>query len=143
MSEAYFNLIDWKSLNPEDRIEVSVWVPDANDGFNMDVNSTMGALTSYKVEEPDPEDPTKTVVVEKRIVQGTVVPKQWSTLSVKVADMIASAAAQGWINEKTTVWDIFSGFSLHWGEFVDVDEKTYYVDDFRIVRAENQEGGAE
>lgn len=143
MSEAYLNLIDWESLKPEDRIEVSVWVPDGNDGFNMDVNSSMGALTSYMVEEPDPEDPSKTVQVEKRIIQGKVVPKQWSTLSVTVADMIASGEANGWVNEKTSVWDIFTGFSLHWGEFVDVDEKTYYVDDFRIVRGATEEGGAQ
>jgi hypothetical protein len=142
-SDAYLKVIDWESLKPEDSIEVSVWVPDGNDGFNMDVNTSSGAITSYTVVEPDPNDPSKTVEVQKSIVQGKVVPKQWSTLSVKVADMITSAKSQGWVNEKTGIWDIFTGFSLHWGEFVDVEQKTYYFDDFRIVRGQTEEGGAQ
>ena len=142
-SEAYLNLIDWESLTPEDTIEVSVWVPYSNDGFNMDVNTSLGAITSYEAEIPDPNDPTQKIKETRRIVQGKVVPKEWSTLSVNVGDMLLAAETNGWTNEKTTLWDIFTGFSLHWGEFVDVEQKTYYFDDFRIIRGNTEEGGTQ
>ncbi len=140
--EPYLDVIDWKSLKPEDNIEVSLWVPDLRDGMDMDVRTELGDITFYEVEETDPQDPTKKVKVQKSIIQGEVIPEQWSTLSVNVGDMLKSAELNGFTDEKTSLWDIFLGFSLHWGEFVDVEQKTYYFDDFKIVRATG-EGGVE
>lgn len=142
-SEAYLNVIDWESLNPEDTIEASVWVPDGNDGVGFDIDTKLGKITSYDVEEADPNDPTKTITKSVNIVTGKAIPKQWSTFSFKVGDMITSAKAHGFVDEKTSIWDIFTGFGFHWGEFVDVEEKTYYFDDFRVVRGTTQEGGTE
>ncbi len=146
--EPYLDVIDWQSLQPEDKIEVSVWLPDLADGFGMDIRTTLGDINLYDVVDPETGkvviDPNTGGPKQESIIQGveSIVPKQWSTISVKVADMMMSAEKHGYTNEKTSLWDIFLGFSLHWGEFVDVEQKTYYFDDFRIVRA-TEEGGVE
>ena len=115
MSEDYSSLIDWKSFKSGDSVEMSIFNKGPVDRMAVIFNTTMGTIF--------PEYP--------------VMPENdWITYSVSYDYLQQKALEFEYIEEGQNVADIITGIEFAWGEFVNVDEKTFYFDEIKFVRGE-------
>lgn len=59
---------------------------------------------------------------------------EWTEVVVTVAEIKAVAESQKKLEEGEKITDLITGINVAWAPFDDVAQKTFYFDEFRIVK---------
>lgn len=151
--EEYKKLIDWKQITAEDTIEWDVFCEGAAYNLTWRFYSKAGALSKYETPvygengEPvmvDSEDnegnPITVQKTELKDVYSTSELKanSWTHFKLRVSQLEASARYYGWLDPDDETCDeigeVIDRMWFAWGEFTDVDERTLYFDEMKIVK---------
>lgn len=116
LNAKYSERIDWKSLTTDDIISFWVYNEGPTAGLAFSVSNTKGR--DFNVS----------------LVNGKMKANEWTEMQVRVADIKAIADEKGYLEEDETIGDIIRSINVGWAPFDDVDQKTLYFDEFKIVK---------
>ncbi len=119
LNPKYSSLIDWKTLTIDDSISFWVYNDGPTSSLAFGVMNTKGK--DFQVN-----------------LNKTMKANSWTEMTVSVADIKAVADENKYLEEGETIGEIISGIKVGWGPFEDVAQKTFYFDEFKIVK-----GGAQ
>jgi hypothetical protein len=119
LAPKYSSLIDWKSLTVNDTISFWVYNDGPSASLAFGVMNTKGKDLQVSLGK-------------------TMKANSWTEMTVSVADIKAAADENKYLEEGETIGDIISGIKVGWGPFDDVAQKTFYFDEFKIVKGDAQ-----
>ena len=119
MNEAFADIIAWNSLKSGDSIELSIYNKGPADDIALRITTPLGAFG---------------LPPETGEARWALPENQWTTITFSYDYAAQKALEGGFLGKDQELKDVITGFELSWAEFVNVSEKTFYFDEFKIVR---------
>ena len=116
LNEKYGEKIDWSSLTEEDAI--SFWVFNEGPACSLSIGIPITKMKSGWLS----------------VQAVTMKSYEWTEVVVPVAKIKEVADKQKKLEEGEKIGDIIKGISIGWAAFDDVEQKTFYFDEFKIVK---------
>lgn len=151
--QEYRNLIEWSGITAEDTIEWDVYCDGAAYSLTARFYTKTGWLSKYESpvydENGDPvmvesvDENGNPVTVQKTEVKdiyqgGALKANAWTHFKINVSELEAAAKYLGWLDPEDEscdeIGDVIDRMWFAWGEFTDVDERTLYFDEIKIVK---------
>ena len=117
LNTKYSSLIDWKSVTEKDFI--SFWVYNEGPASSL----AFGVMNSKGKDLQDN-------------LGGKLKANDWTEFKISVADIKALADEKGYLEKGETIGEIITSIKVGWGAFDDVEQKTFYFDEFKIIKGD-------
>jgi len=124
LNPKYGELINWDSLTENDYISFWIYNDGLADSIQFRIVNTKGK----------PLMDTKSEKGYTNKTNITLKANSWTEARINISDIKALADEKGYLEEGDKIGSIIESFDLLWGTFDGEPQKTFYFDEFKIVK---------